>query len=289
MKKVLLSALALAISTCAFAQKKKKPVVVETGLKPGKGLYGVGFRLNAFNTTAITAWNPTSFINGAEGLGRYYITDKIVARIGLGINNTSIKNDTSLTEKGLFGGGDPAFANKITKTTTKGAYSQTSTAFLLNPAIEYHFGGTDKLDPYVGAQISFGTRGATTTNSSKDISSVLDENNLNLGSSKVVTKVVAPGGSMFGFAPIIGFNYFFADKFAIGAEYQIGFTNTKTGGKEVTTVTSDIATLKNASNPNSGLDLVSLKPPATERTINNATTTFAVRSTAGINLSYFFK
>lgn len=289
MKKVLLSALALVIATCAFAQKKKKVVPVDTGLKPGKGLYGVGLRLSAFNATAINAWNANAFINSSEGLARYYVTDKIVARVGLGINNFSAKFDTTLSQKSAFGGTDPAFKDKITTTVTKGSRSQTSSGFLLNPGLEYHFAGTDKLDPYVGAQISFGKRGDTTLTTSKDISRTLDENSLNLGASKTVTKVVTPGGTLFGFAGIVGFNYFFADKFAVGAEYSLGFLNSNVGGKQITTATSDISVLNDPNNPNSGLKLTNLKTPAVERTITNSTTSIQLRNTAGIHLSYFFK
>jgi hypothetical protein len=263
MKKIALALfLAAGLTTATQAQ-----------LKPEAGSIGFGFRINGIANTALSNWTNTglagetivdplgllgaptsvnSLVPQEMFFGRYYISSGLAVRVGLGINSMSM-NWTSV---------DTVVATPTTTNTKTSAFS-----FGINAGIEKHFASAaSKLDPYAGAQISFASIGSVKQSSDVAVG----------GTTPFSSKIenVLPGGSHFGLDLLAGFNYFFTDNFALGAEFSWGYHTTKMGGDYTSTITST----------NAGV---------TTTTTGTGSSTISkgglrVGSTAGVNASIFF-
>jgi outer membrane protein W len=223
MKKVLVFSFAcLLAASAAVAQ-----------IKPVTGDWGLGFKLDGINSTSITHWNG----NGTQIFGRYYFTDKVAMRLGFGINTYNSKIES--TE-------DVKDANQVTIGTRTADSKTTQFGFGIMPGVEYHMGSAaSKLDPYVGAEIMLNSLGKMkmTYDSTESISQ--SGNSSNYTQNMTMEK----GGSFtFGINALVGFNYFFSDNFAIGAEYKWGFTSKTSGGDFSTTGTTSTSINGNTTN-----------------------------------------
>jgi len=223
MKKVLVFSFAcLLAASAAVAQ-----------IKPVTGDWGLGFKLDGINSTSITHWNG----NGTQIFGRYYFTDKVAMRLGFGINTYNSKDDNSYDVKD---------ANNVNIGTQTATIKTTQFGFGIMPGVEYHMGSAaSKLDPYVGAEIMLNSLGKMkmTNDSTESISQ--NGNSSNYTQNITMEK----GGSFtFGINALVGFNYFFSDNFAIGAEYKWGFNSTSTGGDFSTTGTISTSVNGNTTN-----------------------------------------
>lgn len=252
----------LGLSTAAQAQ-----------LKPEAGSMGFGFRINGIANTALTNWTNTGLAGesivdplGLLGaptavtdlvpqemfFGRYYISSDLAIRVGLGINSLSFKTEDT----------DTVVATPTTSDTKTSAFS-----FGINAGVEKHFASAAaKLDPYAGAQISFASLGAVKQEANTEVG----------GTSPITINQVnsLSGGSSFGIDLLGGFNFFFTDNFALGAEFGWGFHSTKMGG-EYTTETSVT---------NAGTTVTT----SGEGTSTVSHSGFRVGSTAGVNASIFW-
>jgi hypothetical protein len=263
MKKIVLAIfLAAGLTTAAQAQ-----------LKPEAGSVGFGFRINGIANTALSNWtntglggetivDPLGLLGPATSVnalvpqdmffGRYYISSGLAVRVGLGINSMSMKTSSL----------DTVVATPTSVDTKSSVFS-----FGLNAGIEKHFASAaSKLDPYAGAQISFASIGAVTQTQDVAVGGTAPF------SSKVENKVA--GGSHFGLDLLAGFNYFFSDNFALGAEFSWGYHTTKMGGDYSTT----------SSTTNAGVTVTT--SGAGTATVSNGG--LRVGSTAGVNASIFF-
>jgi len=223
MKKVLVFSFAcLLAASAAVAQ-----------IKPVTGDWGLGFKLDGINSTSITHWNG----NGTQIFGRYYFTDKVAMRLGFGINTYNSKEDNTYDVKD---------ANNVNIGTQTATIKTTQFGFGIMPGVEYHMGSAaSKLDPYVGAEIMLNSLGKMkmTNDSTESISQ--NGNSSNYTQNITMEK----GGSFtFGINALVGFNYFFSDNFAIGAEYKWGFNSTSTGGDFSTTGTISTSVNGNTTN-----------------------------------------
>jgi len=223
MKKVLVFSFAcLLAASAAVAQ-----------IKPVTGDWGLGFKLDGINSTSITHWNG----NGTQIFGRYYFTDKVAMRLGFGINTYNSKEDNTYDVKD---------ANNVNIGTQTATIKTTQFGFGIMPGVEYHMGSAaSKLDPYVGAEIMLNSLGKMkmTNDSTESISQ--NGNSSNYTQNITMEK----GGSFtFGINALVGFNYFFSDNFAIGAEYKWGFNSTSTGGDFSTTGTTSTSINGNTTN-----------------------------------------
>lgn len=97
---------------------------------------------------------------------------------------------------------------------------------------EYHFKGTKRLDPYVGGQIDLGFIGPSKNYT--DDKTILSTGDYTGNSRESKT----PIGYGLGGRAIIGFNYFVAKKWSVGAEYSIGGNYTNQTGNGTNTNTS---------------------------------------------------
>lgn len=103
----------------------------------------------------------------------------------------------------------------------------------LRPGIEKHFAGTDRLSPYMGAEIDF----AIKSSSKKEESQMADKDGKN---NDLYTKTTKgeDGFMRIGVNAFAGFDYFFAKKLYVGAELGFGFSMKN---KSVVKVTDEAA------------------------------------------------
>ena len=244
--------LTIAVFTTGFSSFAQMATNEAPSLKPSKDWWGL-----TFNVTGLIdniALSSIEDVNGQESVFlRYYYTDDVVFRAGFGLNSINHNLKTTTTE------GDAEIEYDST-------FAKTNIYFA--PGIEKHLGGTRRLDPYIGANLVFGALGASNIDISLNSTDTLGTEQTNIAEERA-------GGFAFGLRAVAGFNYFFSDKLALGAEYQFGFDRVRDGGdfSRSTTVIP-----------------VSGSSTSTRETGASTTTTsgFAMQSTAGITLSYFF-
>ncbi|MFH1005491.1 MAG: hypothetical protein V1781_08395 [Bacteroidota bacterium] len=167
---------------------------------------GVGDKMNAeLNTGSYTA----------DIIGRYFLSEQLSARIGIGMGSLKLKfynTDThSNGDTDLF----------------EGNLKQTRLTFM--PAIERHF-KNNKLEILTGLGLPIGIIGKTTA-SVKDTYTYVNPNSTDI----YENTFEVPGGFGFGFQSFAGFNFYITDKFAIGTEISYGIGYTKAGGKIIIT------------------------------------------------------
>lgn len=98
--------------------------------------------------------------------------------------------------------------------------------FTIRPGYEIHFDGTDRLSPYVGAEIDFGV-GSTSTETEKwSLDNLTD---LSVGKNVVWSETEGNSYTRLGINLLAGFDYYFTDNLYLGAELGFGFSNTSFG------------------------------------------------------------
>lgn len=94
----------------------------------------------------------------------------------------------------------------------------------IRPGYEIHFDGTDRLSPYIGAEIDFGIGRMSTEQefwSPNDIDNVFE-----LDKNVVWTQTDKDGFTRIGLNLLAGFDFYFADNIYLGAEMGFGFSST---------------------------------------------------------------
>ena len=137
-------------------------------------------------------------INAGLIKGRYFLQDNIALRLSLGLNNSSSTQKTT----------DP-----VTEATTK------SNVFTFGLGLEHHFGGTDRLSPYIGAELFLGSA----TGSTKSVNSAATTISKN-----------APR-FVFGGDLLLGADYYVAPHVYLGVEAGLELLHASTGKTSVTT------------------------------------------------------
>lgn len=236
-------------------------------IKPVAGDMGIGFKLTGISNVSFNDWKADHF-NVPQLLYRYYVADKFAIRASVGF---SMVNKT----------GAEKYENIVgaTRTLFDSTYSMKSMNFSFDPGFEYHLGSpATKVDPYIGLTVPISYQGATET----ETRIVTDDFDLSsstyLFQSDLTTRVKTPGGLGIGGGFLLGFNYFFSDNFAIGAEYIIGASMVNTGGDRETSV-----------NGFTGVP-GSITPISTTTRTNIKTGDLngSIRSTGGVNVSVFW-
>lgn len=241
-------------------------------VKPTGGDMGLGFKLSGIADIKFSEWKGDHF-QVPQLLYRYYLSDKFALRAGLGLDLNN--------QAGTFTQQDQPVGSPI-RTTTNTDSTVKSTNFSFNPGVEYHLGSPAvKIDPYVGVELGISVKG-TTSKSVRNVTDVYDFQASNyISRSDLTTSSQTPGGFGFGGNLLAGFNYFFSDNFAIGAEYMLGLNYLKQGGDYVQSVNG----FNTVGFPNPITTVIS-----TNTTYNGTSTgiTGKVRSTGGINVSVFW-
>ncbi len=236
-------------------------------IKPVAGDMGIGFKLTGIANVSFGDWDDNHF-NVPQLLYRYYVSDKFAIRtgLGLGISNT----------KGTFS--DEVQVGAI-KTTTESDSALTGMNFGISPGFEYHFTSpAAKVDPYVGFVVGVSYMG-TSEYQRRDKIDVFDFNTGQyVSQSDITTRTRTPGGLGFGGNALIGFNYFFSDNFALGAEYMLGYDMVNTGGEYETSVNGFTGVPGNVSPINT----------VTNHTGTSSSGMGRIRSTGGVNIAVFW-
>lgn len=205
MKKLSLLVGGLALSTAVFAQKPDASVPSTL-----EGQLG---------------WNASTLSFNAPSIRyRYFLQDNIAVRVTLGMANTT-------TTDNYYENADGTGATGTFETKTSG----------LNAAIgaEYHFAGTDRLSPYAGIDIMFGSGkyAETATNAEDGVGYFAD-----------YSRELEAKTSMFGVNLVAGTDYYFAENFYLGLELGLGWQSmtmkestetTTAGGTTLTDVTGE--------------------------------------------------
>jgi hypothetical protein len=211
MKKTILSIALVAVGMAAFAQKP-----------------AAGDKTAEFNLSFQTGTAPVSYGLGSTALPgtpelrlRYFMADDMAIRVRFGAGSSST------TTK--FSDNAPSPATQIESEV------KTSTGFgiALTPGIEKHFAGSDKLSPFVGAELPIGFGSGATTEVSN--SSSATGTPISNGDS-----YKNEAGSQFnvGLRIVMGADYYIADGLYLGIEGGLGlFSLASVGdGTETTTV-----------------------------------------------------
>lgn len=263
MKKLVFTIMLLSsVISMSNAQNGTGPV------RPVKGDMGLGFKLTGLSNVSFNDWKSNHF-SVPQMLYRYYLTDKINLRTGLGLD---LNNSTGSFNNDIVQG--------TTRTTTNLDSTFSQTGLGIGLGMEYHLTSPAmKVDPYVGFELGISYKG-TMNKSLRDRQQDINTNtNEVLYQRDITTRWVQPGGMGVGGAAIIGFNYFFSDNFALGAEYNLGFNYMSEGGQVTLTRTG-------VSGPPSNLQ----QPAVPKETYKSTSTSIngAVRSTGGVNVSVFW-
>lgn len=201
--------------------------IVATGFaafaqKPAAGDKTVEFNLNFATGTGVTyGLGSTALVGVPELRIRYFMAPDMAVRVKLGLGSASGETKSTAMVAGT----------EITNT------NKTSSGFALalTPGIEKHFGGTDKLSPYVGAELPIGFQtGSSDENDKRDITGTYGATN----SSKTV------GGSKFnlGINMLLGADYYFTDAIYLGVEGGMGlFMMGSTGDGTIDNTTNGVA------------------------------------------------
>jgi Outer membrane protein beta-barrel domain len=209
---MILSLAMVAMGVAAFAQKP-----------------AAGDKTAEFNLNFQTGGAPVSYGLGSLALPgtpelrlRYFLADDMAARVRFGLGSSS----NTASQVATIGGTD------IT------AETKTSSGFgiAITPGIEKHFAGSDKLSPYVGAElpIGFGTSGTVEVS-----------NGDNPAGTPTATgdSYKSETGSRFnlGLGLVLGADYYIADGLYLGVEGGLGlFRLTSTGDGSVNSTTGGV-------------------------------------------------
>ena len=205
----------------------------------------------------INIGNLSDANNNNSILAKHHLTDDKVLRLGLGlrsVNNNWFNQDSINVTAGR--------ALQVIDSTEK------RFDFSISLGFEKHLGNTRRLDPYVGGELSIGRIGATKINTNTDITDAT-------GTRTIQRIIQRDGGANFSLNAIAGFNYFFAERISIGAEFSLGYLYSSVGGDESESLVDT---------PVSGSQVSTF----IDRKAKTSKKGFDVNSTAGLMLSFFF-
>ena len=95
-----------------------------------------------------------------------------------------------------------------------------SFGFSIRPGYEKHFAGTDRLSPYVGAELAFSMERSTLTREFHDGNTA--ESDAAPEQRQVWDMTVTTGSSTLGLNALAGFDFYFTDNLYLGAEISLG-------------------------------------------------------------------
>jgi hypothetical protein len=168
---------------------------------------------------------------GIEGIRfRMFNSESSAIRVGFNINggkNTSVIQQPYDVENG---------ANDVAKSEL---YATTKNfGFSIRPGYEKHFAGTDRLSPYVGAELVFSMNSSSYSeeyHSGNTADNMADDNGAYTEAAKWSTWNIErkEGSRTFGLNAVAGADFYFADNFYLGAEISLGFRGTNWKDSEI--------------------------------------------------------
>lgn len=109
--------------------------------------------------------------------------------------------------------------------------------FAIRPGYEMHFQGTDRLSPYVGAELLYAMSSSETTREFHNSNTADDVSKPENWQTWEMT--VKNGSSTFGLNALAGVDFYFVDNFYLGAEINLGFHNTSFRDRETSASNED--------------------------------------------------
>ena len=106
--------------------------------------------------------------------------------------------------------------------------TNSSFGFSINPGIEKHFEGTDRLSPYVGAELNFASSSTTQTQESLN----------GAGDAIAGESEVKDGSTTLGLNLLLGADWYFSKHIYMGTEVGFGFATTSNADTESTKVST---------------------------------------------------
>lgn len=199
-------------------------------------LFTIAFKVQAQDTTS-NAFKPTTgdkvmsiglFNNTAFWALKKYKNETTALRFGiLGDYNCSPKKTTEITST------DPN--NPNIPTYSSSSKQMTDFSIGLFGGLQKTYLNIKRVEPYLGADISFMYKYYSYT----DEGSYSNNNTINTKSYKSTEQ--RPLNLNLSFLPFIGLNYYFAPRFAIGAEYRVNvFSVSYTGEIKVNSTSTDL-------------------------------------------------
>jgi len=165
-------------------------------------------------------------LGGLEGIRfRMFNSESSAIRVGFSISG---HNDESVysPQEVAYGAG----SNGSDVTIPDLLETNKSFSFSIRPGYEKHFAGTDRLSPYVGAELEFSMEKSTLTREFHDGNTL--ENDEAPEQRQVWDMSVTTGSSSIGLNALAGFDFYFTDNLYLGAELSLGFNRTKFRDRE---------------------------------------------------------
>lgn len=223
MKRILTAALLLGVARIACAQTTADTGT--EGLKSRKGNFVTELNFNPFkgNLSLNNALNQIK--------GRYFVQDDLALRLGVGINvlDSAANYGKPYGTTGFFNSND-----------------RKGTGFDFNFGIEKHFKGTSRLSPYIGFDLSIGTK--RTKQSLSTSSYTMDLKNAwmeviyqptNNGGYFSSMQLVPNGYTRLGAYAVAGFDFYVSKGLYVGYEFNLGYLNTKYKKPDITVTGTD--------------------------------------------------
>jgi opacity protein-like surface antigen len=168
---------------------------------------------------------------GMNGLRfRMFNSESSAIRIGFNIGGTNNNEVYSQQDKPEGSDGAVVILPELNQ-------SMQTFNFAIRPGYEMHFAGTDRLSPYVGAELMYAMQSSTTTREFHNANNADDQSKPENWQTWDMT--VKNGSSMFGLNALAGVDFYFVDNFYLGAEINLGFHNTSYKDRETTAGNED--------------------------------------------------
>ncbi|MEZ4798884.1 MAG: hypothetical protein R2809_03720 [Flavobacteriales bacterium] len=204
-KKIFFIALALTATTSMFAQKQtgdEKNLEVQFAPLGGSPVSISGIRFRMFNS------------------------ENTAIRIGLNIGGSTTTTVNSQPTERTSGSGSIVSVPELYDT-------DKSSTIALRVGYEKHFDGTDRLSPYIGADLSFGIGRSSFEREYFGPNTADQLNNNDVANFSTWTMTRKEGSTMFGINAVAGFDFYFTDALYFGAEIGFGFQSNKLKDVEV--------------------------------------------------------
>lgn len=98
--------------------------------------------------------------------------------------------------------------------------------FSIRPGYEIHFDGTDRLSPYVGAEIDFGLGSMSTETERFSQIGAVENEQVSVQDAVQWSHTESQSYTRFGFNLVAGFDFYFVDNLYLGAELGFGWART---------------------------------------------------------------
>ncbi len=144
---------------------------------------------------------------------RYFSSSDMAIRVGFSVTSSSTTT--------------PDVKNQGTPNETELEDKSSSFGFSLNPGIEMHWEGTDRLSPYYGAELQFSTVSTSSTDQELD----------GVSATSSYESETTGGSTTFGLNLVLGADWYFSKSIYMGTEVGFGFSTTSTADDEVTNAT----------------------------------------------------